>query len=157
MTFFEDLTLYRYVEPEPSKNVGWLDGKHAFTTGDMDPVLIGRLTKLTRYSVRSARGVFFCEICISPSTVSHLIGDELCALGTAEIRVFGNDGSSYAAPNLLVHYILEHNYKPPDEFLTALAEGPFPPDKEYFDKLDELGLKWYPPPLYQKPRRITDL
>jgi len=63
-------------------------------------------------------------------------------LGSAEIRIFGKRGKIYAAPNLLFHYITAHHYKPPDEFLSALQAGPIPPDPEYFDRLNALGLEW---------------
>jgi len=48
-----------------------------------------------------------------------------------------------------------HSYKPPEEFLQALHDGPAPPDEEYFARLKELGLQWNrtsAPP--QKPPRI---
>jgi hypothetical protein len=62
--------------------------------------------------------------------------------GSAEIRVFGKRGKIYAAPTLLFHYVTVHHYKPPDEFLMALKEGPCPPEPEYFARLEALGLKW---------------
>ncbi len=62
-------------------------------------------------------------------------------LGSAEIRVFGNGGKIYAAPNLIYHYVTVHGYKTPDEFVSALKEGPLPGSKEYFDRLHSLGLR----------------
>jgi hypothetical protein len=89
------------------------------------------------------------------------------AFGSAEIRILSKENSStirerlrhqrtgllffrkslgtfdvYAAPNLIYHYIEVHHYKPPDEFLNALREGPRPPDRKYFKRLEELGLEW---------------
>ena len=58
------------------------------------------------------------------------------------IRVFGKDGLIYAAPTLLYHYVSVHHYRPPDEFVRALNEGPRPPSQEYFERLQELGLRW---------------
>ena len=63
-------------------------------------------------------------------------------LGRAEIRVFGDRGKIYASPNMLFHYVTAHHYKPPDEFIQALKHGPCPPDKEYFDRLESIGLEW---------------
>ena len=31
----------------------------------------------------------------------------------------------YMAPSLLLHYILDHDYRPPTEFLKALSKGRF--------------------------------
>lgn len=41
-------------------------------------------------------------------------------LGSAEIRVPGKGVKSYAAPNLLYHYIKDCGYLPPQEFLDAV-------------------------------------
>jgi hypothetical protein len=48
------------------------------------------------------------------------------ALGDAEIRVTGRDGTVYAAPSLVAHYIAEHSYRPPDGFIEALLGKPSP-------------------------------
>jgi hypothetical protein len=66
-------------------------------------------------------------------------GEELL-LGSAEIRVFGKGELIYAAPNLIYHYVSVHCYKPPEEFLQALEEGPSPPGSEYFKRLTNLNL-----------------
>jgi hypothetical protein len=51
-------------------------------------------------------------------------------------------GHIYAAPTLIYHYVEAHHYKPPDEFLQALREGPRPPSQEYFAELAKLGVEW---------------
>jgi hypothetical protein len=43
-------------------------------------------------------------------------------LGSAEIRVPGKSGIQYACPNMIYHYLQDHNYRPPDEFITAVLE-----------------------------------
>jgi hypothetical protein len=89
-------------------------------------------------------------------------------LGTAEIRVFSTEPNAesllrtlsgiesggllflqkalvpvrvYASPTLIYHYVEAHHYKPPDEFLRALRDGPKPPSPEYFDLLAKLDLE----------------
>jgi len=37
----------------------------------------------------------------------------------------------YAAPDLIYHYVVEHHYCPPDEFIQAVLEGPLPGSLEY--------------------------
>jgi hypothetical protein len=61
-------------------------------------------------------------------------------MGSAEIRVFARDGTAYAAPTLIYHYMKFHNYRPPDEFIRALTEGPAPWSVEYLDRPNGLGL-----------------
>jgi hypothetical protein len=58
-------------------------------------------------------------------------GDEQLTIGSAEIRVFGERGAIYAAPTLIYHYVLEHRYKLPDDFVRGLLGGPRPPTDEY--------------------------
>jgi hypothetical protein len=41
------------------------------------------------------------------------------------------------------HYVSVHHYKPPDEFVRALREGPLPSSPEYFERLKQLGLEWH--------------
>src|SRR5262249_15003835 len=60
-------------------------------------------------------------------------------LGSAEILVFGKGGKIYAAPNMIYHYVTVHHYKPPDEFLQALKDGPCPPEPEYLKRLEAVG------------------
>jgi hypothetical protein len=61
-------------------------------------------------------------------------------MGSAEIRVFARDGTAYAAPTLIYHYMKFHDHRPPDEFIRALTEGPAPWSVEYLDRLKGLGL-----------------
>jgi hypothetical protein len=78
----------------------------------------------------------------SRSTIARR-GDEELTIGSAEMRVFGEHGAIYAAPTLIYHYVLEHQYKPPDEFVRALLTGPRPPSDEYRALLQRLDLKSY--------------
>jgi len=66
-------------------------------------------------------------------------GDRM-ELGFAEIRVFGDRGKIYAAPNMIYHYVTSHHYKPPSEFVQALKNGPSPPHPEYLHRLAALRL-----------------
>jgi hypothetical protein len=45
------------------------------------------------------------------------------ALGNGEIRVRGADGTLYAAPSLIAHYIAEHSYLPPGGFIEAIHQA----------------------------------
>jgi hypothetical protein len=46
-------------------------------------------------------------------------------LGDAEIRVVGKDGTWLIAPTLVLHYVTEHAYRPPAEFIDAVSRGRF--------------------------------
>jgi hypothetical protein len=47
-------------------------------------------------------------------------------LGDAEIRVVGKDGTWLIAPTLVLHYVTEHAYRPPAEFIDAVSRGRSP-------------------------------
>ena len=51
-------------------------------------------------------------------------------LGTAEIRVVGAKGV-YASPTLISHYVAEHHYAPPADFLHGVLRGPGPTSEAY--------------------------
>ncbi|HTW24902.1 MAG TPA: hypothetical protein VMD78_14950 [Candidatus Baltobacteraceae bacterium] len=41
-------------------------------------------------------------------------------LGSAEIHVKAPDGRTFAAPDLIYHYVAQHGYKPPLEFIDVV-------------------------------------
>jgi hypothetical protein len=47
-----------------------------------------------------------------------LNGHTVC-LGSAEVRVVGA-GVTHAAPDLIYHYVVRHEYRPPEEFIRAV-------------------------------------
>lgn len=107
MTYFADLTLYAYIRPEENvKNIGWLDADAPFSNGETAQDFRDALAVLVKHPVHLTRGVHHCPFCRK-------------ALGNGEIRVCGIDGDVYAAPMLVHHYVMEHNYKPPDAFIVA--------------------------------------
>src|SRR5438876_5886423 len=61
----------------------------------------------------------------------HPDSGERIELGYAELRVSGEHGKIYAAPNILYHYVTVHHYKPPEEFVQALKHATCPPDPGY--------------------------
>lgn len=146
MPYIEDLTDYAYAKAAYfrsfTKAIGWLDREHKFKTGPQDEEFLGLLWQFCKFSVAQSRGLHKCEFC--PSTVSPTAerNGEKLILGTAEIRVFGEDGIIYAAPTLIYHYVALHQYTPPEEFVRALKTGPSPPNAIYFDRLRRANLTW---------------
>ena len=152
MTYFADLTDYSYIprghaSHAVTKNVGWLSTGHAFETGEPTEALLDRLWSYCAVSVAQTRGIHQCEFC--PTKDVRFVerkGDSLL-LGTAEIRVFAGLGCIYAAPTLIYHYVSDHDYKPPEQFIQALMVDPTPPAAEYFDRLVESSLEWQKTPI----------
>jgi hypothetical protein len=115
--------------------VGWL-GDFVPSTG---PTPLGCIDRLwDAYSRRlvfsdETMGWHNCEMCTTEA--QHYPGGrigpiiqwreqqlQLCGYGHHLVR-FCN--AVYMCPVLILHYILEHGYRPPDEFVRAVAEGCF--------------------------------
>jgi len=133
MAYYPDLSPYQYrvqkIDPL-IVNIGWLDGVHPRTTGNVSEDFIERLWAHCQNYVREFRGYHECELCSEPAwPYIGKRGNEELALGSAEIRVSGKNGVVYAAPNLIYHYVIDHHYLPPEEFIQAVLESPLP-DKQ---------------------------
>jgi hypothetical protein len=131
--------------------VGWLDGKHPFLKGRVEPRLIEKLRILVKNPVCVPLGMHLCDVCVVPPdavitykySLSYIDAngrnvnldnikmiDPECPWskwtqsrqGTGEIRV-RNNGMTFSAPVLIVHYIEQHDYLPPSEFLEALEKS----------------------------------
>ena len=161
MTYFNDLSVYTYFASEKpwplQNNVGWLGPGQSFPTAKPSESVLDLVWKFCKVRVNPMRGIHPCHLCPRgeshiPPSESHLSerNGEHLILGSAEIRSFSNRGAIFAAPNLIYHYIAAHHYRPPDEFVDSLSEGPCPPDPEYFLRLEKLGHEWSPKPVLDK-------
>jgi hypothetical protein len=138
VTFFADLTPYTYwstvndVVGEDAYaasgrvlNVGWLSAGEPFPTGEPPPGLVDNLLRRATCPVHVTRGVHLCELCDEPIRGAPLpLDGELVHAGNAEIQVTGADATIYAAPTLIAHYVAEHRYLPPEQFIDAALHGP---------------------------------
>jgi hypothetical protein len=146
MAYFEDLSDYSYHDSyfyrPVTKNVGWLADGYEYPKGPPSEDDLEAIWEHCKVSIAKMRGTHECEWC--PPRTSNYVKrrDEPLWLGYSEIRVFGEGGVIYAAPTLIYHYMLGHHYKPPDEFMEALREGPRPFSEQYFDRLKVLNLEW---------------
>ncbi|MGW5722212.1 DUF7919 family protein [Amycolatopsis sp. NPDC003865] len=136
MSTYEDLTPYEYFPGDEGivLNVGWLGRDSSFTVGEAAPALVSALVTLAAFHpVNRARGYHLCELCgprtgpgdFEPETVPFEFAERgQVTLGSAELRVPGPYGVRYAAPDLVVHYVDRHGYRPPDDFVrSVLAEA----------------------------------
>jgi len=136
MTYYKDLTPYEYfVKDEkatvPVLNIGWLSSNELFETGITSREFRVNLFQFCspENRVLLARGFHICEFCSSKYVEDDQ--NQWDALkGNGEIRIQGHS-IIYAAPALIYHYVVEHNYKPPQEFIDAVLDGPQPGSVEY--------------------------
>lgn len=129
MTHYRDGTEYEFldnVESGTAQNIGWLDAAGVYTTGKVSEEFIARLSVLCSRGVYRTRGYHTCNLCPrrehdkwpSPTVVCGPDGEY--AVGSSEIRVVGIDGERYAAPDMVIHYVVDHGYRPPDRFIDAV-------------------------------------
>jgi hypothetical protein len=128
MAYFPDLSPYAFrpfqVEVDPNLlNVGWLSRWRPFSEGSVDGDLLDTLLRLCRTPVNRTRGYHSCPFCGVRPMVMEIDSLQI-TLGSAEIRIPGKGKTVYAAPNLICHYIAKHGYRPPQEFLEAVAALP---------------------------------
>jgi hypothetical protein len=134
LEYYEDLSPYHYgmglTVPEVS-NIGWLHADHPFNVGKVEPNFLKKLEDLVLSSNKSScdvlvdrlRGSCSCPVCgksdlrVSNESKSFL-------LGSAEVWVPSNkaDNLYYATFGLIIHYVNDHHYQPPQEFIDSVLE-----------------------------------
>jgi hypothetical protein len=136
-------------------NIGWLGASLDFEQMDPNEGLLDLVWDYCKISVAQYRGIHGCEYCQPRRSDVGQRNGEMRLLGSAEIRVFADTGTIYAAPDLIYHYMAVHRYKPPDQFISALTAGPQPFTKAYLDRLTTVGLTWTEKtPLASIPKRF---
>jgi hypothetical protein len=147
MTYYLDLSPYRYYEKvagleyfsDPrlaSINVGWLDGSMEYPTDITNAEFKRKLLEFcfSENVVNQTRGFHVCNLadCPCPLHSPEQRDGQIAYFGGAEIRVVGRL-ATYAAPTLIYHYVVIHNYKPPEDFIDAILTSPAPNSDEYQD------------------------
>ncbi|MEU3649211.1 hypothetical protein AB0E59_37960 [Lentzea sp. NPDC034063] len=129
MTYYPDLSPYEYFESdEKMLNVGWLDADHDFPRGPVPREFVDALLRLSKKSRNQTRGFHWCVFCKGAfeDVPNPYRPPGVASKGSAEIHAVGADGVRYSAPTLVIHYVIEHGYRPPEVFVAAVlhAAGP---------------------------------
>jgi hypothetical protein len=104
--------------------VGWLSRDHSFPTATPSESLVSSLANLVSAPVNLYRGIHLCEFCppppekLSPGGIP-MLDPPPGTFGNGEIRVCGEDGITFVAPVLVLHYVTVHQYAPPAAFVRA--------------------------------------
>ena len=110
MTFFEDLTTHFYTfdaEESGVFNVGWLGDGKPIHTGPTSVAFRDALKALCDNPIGLHRGFHVCQYCRT-------------ARGNGQIRIRSQHGVWYVAPTMILHYVTEHDYQPPVEFIDSV-------------------------------------
>jgi hypothetical protein len=121
MPYYPDLT------EDPSTKtirIGWLSREHPFANGSINPRFLEKLGLCYQRRVKQTRGFQVCPFCEERRFgLPVKIDGKSLTLGSAEIEVTDEKGCTYAAPDLLYHYITEHHYLPPSVFIEAICQA----------------------------------
>lgn len=116
MAGFDDLDRLEYlpVDADHILAVGWLATGRVFPTGETPRLVYDRLIEFGRnpWQPFVAAGLHECEIC-------QFNGESGCANLYVPFL-----GKIFVCPELIVHYINAHSYRPPDLFCEAVLACP---------------------------------
>jgi hypothetical protein len=115
-------------QPRHAHSVGWLDDIHAFDVAvpSVQP-LLKLMPLIWRCRALQTRGIEPCPLCLKegrpdPERLVSFASPErgVTVLGSAELWIPAPSGDVWVGPDLLVHYVAEHGYAPPNEFWIAV-------------------------------------
>ena len=140
MPYYPDLSPWSYfgaAEAPKLVAVGWLDSEHTISTGESDELFMDKLIDLLvkPWAPMYLLGFAECPFCTF-DTYGITYKDKKIVVGALNLFVPG-DGFLYAAPSMIAHYILAHNYAPPQEFCDAVLRCPPMRSQEYFQAVAE--------------------
>lgn len=111
-SYYEDLTPYVYGRVERDRkclNIGWIGNQQNFTKGEVSEEFIKKLEEVERadeYTSEKHRGHHSCELCD-------------VRLGSI-VKKIEHNNICYKFPGKISHYVRDHKYKPPQEFIDAI-------------------------------------
>ena len=128
MAYYEDLTCCDYFMGNGLIAVGWIEPEHPFEQGPVPESFLLALRSLLAF----------------PWFPYHFAGGHHCGLcdsayGSANLIVPGKSGF-FVCPVLILHYIEEHQYHPPQAFQEAVLACPPTDTDAYFDLLEGSSL-----------------
>lgn len=129
------------------KEEGYLWCGHSYPRGKVDEVVFERLVAIAKKPLLCACGFHTCNLGSCGTTQEqhdgHLkfrYGERTLFLGSSEILV-PDDEVVYCAPNLILHYIRDHGYRPPECFCAAVLKCPAPDTEEYRERIKRVAPK----------------
>ena len=124
--YAKDLARYSYLLSRATANmlsIGWLDGGQAFSVGEVPKAFENALLLLCERPINLMRGFHRCPFCNEQGDAMLFVlkaNGERLHLGNGEIHVPGKGNLLFVAPTLIYHYVTSHNYRPPEEFISAV-------------------------------------
>lgn len=122
--YFSELSPYSYNPRFIGQgifNFGWINKDSILEHGPGSEDWIEQLKLAGTTPVSPTRGYFACEFCAAPAIRLREQRPSLAnGFGNGELWIPNSDNRIFAAPILVLHYVTEHNYRPPEEVIEAL-------------------------------------
>lgn len=134
VAFIADLSTEAYFAHGDSvRAVGWLESGHPYTQGDVPAEFLAALKKHveTAHVVVLFMGLHDCSLCPA--------GRRTAGLGNLLVPT---SDRLYVAPELITHYIQDHGYRPPDEFVAAVLACPEQGSATFLELLRPFESTW---------------
>lgn len=136
MTYYQDLSPVDYdlLYPWTSKllAIGWLEPYEDCTKGAVDSGVIQRIAELLNqhfdyFKPQMPLGYHTCGFCKYSGTktgLTEVLNGFPVKVGYSFLFVPSPCGKVFVAPSLFIHYIVHHQYRPPERFLQAVTRCP---------------------------------
>lgn len=139
MAIYKDFSNYQ-IDNKIKKdiiNIGWLGGIGNFPQGRVSEAFLMNLWEYYKSPIYPTRKIYQNEELDGKGKIfTAICKGRKAQLGSSEIRVLNKEkGVIYASPSLIIHYIINHNYLPPDEYMDAVIGGPKPNSNEYCEMI----------------------
>jgi hypothetical protein len=118
----------------PVKSVGYLSREHDYPKGDVSDAVFDRMASLVLLHLLNTLGYHDCDLgfCASNRRQPELYWRGMRISRSSSSNILVPDKTViYMAPQLILHYIKEHRYRPPGCFLEAVLNCPEPGSDEY--------------------------
>jgi len=126
--FIADLSTRAYfARGERVRAIGWLEGDHPYTRGAVPGPFLQRLKQHVESAYQPTMLFGFHECTLCPRDDPNM-NDLNLLIPTAELL--------YMAPAMIVHYIEDHDYRPPEEFIAAVMACPAQQSAEFMALLE---------------------
>lgn len=141
--YYPDLHTECDIDSGPdTRAVGWLSPDHPFPTRPASPVFLACLARHieTAWGPAASMGQYSCEFCGQPLRREVRFGRQVPM--ASETLWIPTAAAVYVAPAAILHYVSEHSYAPPEEFILGVLACPPQGTRPYFALLRGLPTWW---------------
>jgi hypothetical protein len=117
--------------------VGWLSNEDNYPRGQVNDEFIYKIMTLCSMPANIRRSLHVCSLCrrnfSEYSSYYNYKDNEIICISNADVLVMSSEGIVYASPVQIYHYIRDHNYLPPNEFIRVIMVGGYEIPQKYLE------------------------